>query len=76
MDINTKSAKISTLKNDDTFKDVMTEVKDQQISVFLNTLSSDEDRGKAHNVVCALEQIMDYMQSVIDDAKIQEKRNK
>lgn len=76
MDINSKAARIKTLRNDDTFKEVIAEVKQRQIDVFTTSSSSGEELEKAHSLVCALEQIEVYMDSVISDQKFQEMRDK
>lgn len=71
-----RSAKIRTLMKDDTFQDVVTEVIERQVSVFLDPDSSTDDRDSAHDVVRAIRAIQDYMDSVIADDEIQNRREK
>ena len=60
-----KAAAYKRLLEDDTFKLVLDEVRDGQVGVFLNPNSIAEDREKAHNVVIALNSIIDYIDGVI-----------
>lgn len=76
MDIKTKAARVRTLQKDDTFQEVLSEVRQQQVRVFMSTSSSLDEREEAHSVIYALEQIEAYLDSVITEEKIQEKRNK
>jgi len=62
-----KSAKLRTLQADDTFKLVIKEVQEQQIAVFVNADSTEEQRGEAHDVIRALRMIEDYFDSVHTD---------
>lgn len=72
-----KSAKIRTLMNDDTFKDVISEVVEKQVLVFMDAHSTTDERDGAHEIIRAIDGITSYMESVIDDHKISErKRNK
>ena len=62
-----KSAKIRTLQADDTFKLVIEEITNQQVAVFVNADSTEEQRGEAHDVIRALRMIEDYFDSVHTD---------
>ncbi len=76
MNIKEKSARIKTLMNDDTFKDVISEVMEKQVLVFMDAHSTTEERDDAHDIVRALDSITSYMQTVIDDHKISERKRK
>jgi hypothetical protein len=76
MNIKEKSARIKTLMNDDTFKDVITEVMERQVLVFMDAHSNAEERDDAHDIVRAIDSITSYMESVIDDHKISERKRK
>ena len=76
MNIKEKSARIKTLMNDDTFKDVISEVMEKQVLVFMDAHSTEEERDDAHDIVRALDSITSYMQTVIDDHKISERKRK
>ena len=45
------AANIKRLINDETFKDVLAEVIERQVSVFLTPDSSTEERDDAHDIV-------------------------
>jgi hypothetical protein len=76
MNLGEKSARIKTLMNDDTFKDIISEVIEKQVLVFMNAHSTTEERDDAHDIVRAIESITSYMESVIDDHKISERKRK
>jgi hypothetical protein len=76
MNLGEKSARIKTLMNDDTFKDIISEVMERQVLVFMNAHSNAEERDDAHDIVRAIESITSYMESVIDDHKISERKRK
>ena len=72
-----KSAKIRTLQADDTFKLVIQEITNQQVAVFVNADSTEEQRGEAHDVIRALRMIEDYFDSVhTDEVMLNRKRKK
>lgn len=62
--------------NDDTFKDVISEVMERQVLVFMNAHSTTDERDDAHDIVRAIDSITSYMESVIDDHKISERKRK
>ena len=76
MHIVDKSAKLRTLQADDTFKLVIKEVQEQQIAVFVNADSTEEQRGEAHDVIRALRMIEDYFDSVHTDEAMQNRKRK
>ena len=65
-----KSAKMKTLQADDTFKLVITEITNQQVAVFVNADSTEEQRGEAHDV------IEDYFDSVHTDEVMHNRKRK
>ena len=71
-----KSAKLRTLQADDTFKLVIKEVQEQQIAVFVNADSTEEQRGEAHDVIRALRMIEDYFDSVYTDEAMHNRKLK
>ena len=71
-----KSAKLRTLQADDTFKLVIKEVQEQQIAVFVNADSTEEQRGEAHDVIRALRMIEDYFDSVHTDESMYNRKLK
>ena len=75
MNIKDKASKVRQLQNDETFISVIEAVKSKQVAVFLNSNSTEQDREKAHNVICALSEVKDYINSVLTDEKIFDKNN-
>ena len=71
-----KSAKIRTLQADDTFKLVIQEITNQQVAVFVNADSTEEQRGEAHDVIRALRMIEDYFDSVHTDEAMHNRKLK
>jgi len=62
-----KSAKMRTLKADDTFQLALKEITEQQVAVFVNADSTTDQREEAHNIICALRKIEDYFDFVETD---------
>ena len=62
-----KSARMKTLKADETFKLALKEITEQQVAVFVNADSTTDEREEAHNIICALQKIDDYFDSVKTD---------
>jgi len=62
-----KSAKLRTLQADDTYKSVIEEITNQQVALFVNVDSTQEQREEAHDVIRALRLIEDYFDSVYTD---------
>ena len=71
-----KSAKLRTLQADDTYKSVIQEITDQQIAMFVNVDSTEEQRGEAHDVIRALRLIEDYFDSVYTDEAMHNRKRK
>lgn len=65
--IRDKATKVRLLQNEDTFKDTLKVVRDEQVSVFLSPNSSTEDIKEAHDIICALEKIEGYFKTVLTD---------
>ena len=71
-----KSAKLRTLQADDTFKSVIKEITEQQVAVFVNADSTEEQRGEAHDVIRALRMIEDYFDSIYTDEAMHNRKLK
>jgi len=67
---------VKRLIKDETFQDVLAEVIERQVSVFLTPESSTEERDEAHDIVRAIGKINDYLDAVIADEIIRDRRNK
>jgi hypothetical protein len=62
-----KSARMKTLQADDMFQLAIKEITEQQVAVFVNADSTTDKREEAHNIICALQKIDDYFDSVKTD---------
>ena len=71
-----KSAKMRTLQADDTFKLVLKEITDQQIAVFVNADSTEDERKGSHDIIRALRMIEDYFDSVHTDEAMHNRKRK
>ena len=77
MHIVEKGAKMRTLQADDTFQLALKEITEQQVAVFMDASSSLELREEAHDIICALNKIDDYFDSVnTDEVMYNHKQNK
>ena len=76
MNVKEKSAKIRTLQADDSYQSVITEITNQQVAVFVNADSTEEQRGEAHDVIRALRMIEDYFDSVHTDEAMHNRKRK
>ena len=76
MNVKEKSAKLRTLQADDTYQSVITEITNQQVAVFVNADSTEEQRGEAHDVIRALRLIEDYFDSVYTDEAMHDRKLK
>ena len=71
-----KSAKLRTLQADDTYKLVIKEITEQQVAVFVNADSTEEQRREAHDVIRALRMIEDYFDSAHTDEAMHNRKLK
>jgi len=76
LNIKDKAAKILTLSNDDTYQEVIKEIRNAQVSVFLNGQSQLEAINDAHDIIRALDKIEDYFNTVFADEAIFDKKER
>ena len=76
MNIKDKASKIRTLSNDDTYQEVIKEIRNAQVSVFLNGQSQLEAINDAHDIIRALDKIEDYFNTVFADEAIFDKKER
>jgi hypothetical protein len=62
--------------NDETFKDIISEVMERQVLVFMDAHSTTEERDEEHDIVRAIDAITSYMESVIADYKMNKRKRK
>lgn len=66
-----KADNFERLQQDETYKQLMDELKRQQVDIFLDNAAKIEDIDKAHQMIVALSTIERHLQSVIDDGKVE-----
>lgn len=76
MSIEQEAAQVRDLMNDPAWKAAIQRVTDNQIAVFRNSNSSQDDRERAHNIICALDEIASELVSVLTNEKVAQARNK
>lgn len=72
--IKDKAGRYRALSKDETFIEVLNKVKQNQVSVFLSTSSSEDAIDTARSVVLALEEIESVIQSVLDEEAVFDKK--
>jgi hypothetical protein len=76
MDLATKAARVRSFLQDDVFKDLIAQQKQDQIDIFLNPGSSLDQIDEARRQVRAIEDLISQMRSVLTDAQIVERKTK
>ena len=76
MDLTTKAARVRSFLQDDVFKDLIAQQKQDQIDIFLNPGSSLDQIDEARRQVRAIEDLIGGMRSVLTDAQIVERKTK
>ena len=76
MDIATKAARVRSFLQDDVFKDLIAQQRQDQIDIFLNPGSSLDQIDEARRQVRAIEDLISGMRSVLTDAQIVERKSK
>jgi len=74
-EIKEKAARIRQLMRDETYREVMQEVRTKQVGVFLSSNATIDTIEEAHQIVVALDKIEQYMQSVLDDEAVYDKKH-
>ena len=73
--IKDRAGKIRDLMRDETFKEVMQGVRTEQAGVFLSSGATIESIEEAHQIVVALDKIEEYMQKVLSDEAVYDKKH-
>ena len=74
MNIKDTASRIRQLKNDPVFKEVMQEVRDNQVGLFLNPETSQDVLVEAHDIVRALGHIEAYFNTVLTEEAVFDKQ--
>jgi dTDP-4-dehydrorhamnose reductase len=73
--MNLTAADVQRLLNDDTFKEVIHRVRQEQIDIFVNSNRWDiEEREDAKHILRAMDKVVQALESVKSDQAIREKR--
>lgn len=64
------------LRDNETFQDVIKEIRERQVAFFLDAGSSTETREQAHVVIRALTEIEREIQARMDDAAFEEHKER
>jgi hypothetical protein len=70
-----KAARFRRLEKDETFQEVLGEVQQRQIAVFIDSSATMQDIEKAKSVLTALEEIQLVIRSALDDEAVFDKQN-
>ena len=62
------------IANDDTFKDMIRDIKELQTAVFLDSSATMEQIEQAHHVIKGVGKIEAYIQSILDEEAIYDKK--
>lgn len=72
--IELRALQAKRLQEDEAFVSFVAEVRDAQAAIFLNPVSSDEDRASAHHIVRAIHQIEQRLKSAATALKFEQKK--
>ncbi len=73
-DVKRKAAEARALLNDPAFKDIVAEIKQDAVALFLRPICSIEDMQAAHARVQATETFLDALQARINAEAIEDKK--
>jgi predicted AlkP superfamily phosphohydrolase/phosphomutase len=65
LSIKDKAAAVRRLINDEIVQEVLQEIREEQVNVFLSTATFPEDRESAHDIIVALNKIEDKFQGIL-----------
>ena len=69
-----KANRAEALRASKWFEEFAGDVREDQLKVFANTASTQDERDKAHDILCGLDEINQRMASAVMAAKIERKR--
>lgn len=74
MNIKDKASRLKQLLGDPLLKEALQSIRDDQIMIFTNEQSSMETIKEAHDIICALNKIDQYFNTVLTDEVMFDKR--
>lgn len=70
-----KSERAATLLDDEFFQEIVTTLKNSEISAIINSNENDSDlRENSYKTIRVLDALVAHIQSIADNAKIKDKR--
>lgn len=73
--IKDRAGQLRRLQNDETFKGLMEEVRQQQIDLFLDSSATMDEIEKARAIIAALDSIYGIIQSGLDAEAVYDAKN-
>mgnify|MGYP000330189712 CR=1 FL=1 len=74
-EVKERAARIRNLMRDEAYKDVMQSVKSRQVAVFLDSSATINQIEEAHSIIKGLDKIEEYMNSVLADEAMYDKKH-
>ena len=74
MNIKDRATKIRQVSTDPVFIEVLQEIRDKQVSLFLNPTCSQDSLVAAHDIIRALDAIDTHFQTVLTDEAVYDKQ--
>ena len=74
MNIKDKASRVKQLLGDPLLKEALQSIRDDQIMIFTNEQYSMENIKSAHDIICALNKIDQYFNTVLTDEVMFDKR--
>ena len=71
-----KASKLRRLQDDPVYKEVIEAVKMLQVSIFMDPASTTEALDEAHDIIRAVSKIEDYINTVLADEAIFDKKGR
>ena len=73
--IKDKAARLRRLEKDEAFQELIHEVQQRQITVFIDSSATMQDIEKAKSILTALDEIQLVIRSALDDEAVYDKQN-
>lgn len=74
-EVKERAARIRNLMRDEAYKDVMQSVKSRQVAVFLDSSATINQIEEAHSIIKGLDKIEEYMNSILADEAMYDKKH-
>jgi dihydroxyacetone kinase DhaKLM complex PTS-EIIA-like component DhaM len=74
LNLKDRASGVRRLQDDEVFNFILDEIRGEQVRVFMDTGSSQDDREAAHDLIRALQKIEDQFQTILLDEAIFDKQ--